>query len=138
VTVKNAVSVSGVSVAAIETVIRSGGGSGMACYPEGKEGPAEISGSVRRNLGRSWGEAKVACCCRQRWKETRRFPDRQVSTKRTEKAQVEALALVTMALIAQIALGVIIGGVALALLVGIAVREMSGWLLDYLLSDWLL
>jgi len=34
-----------------------------------------------------------------------------------EKAQVEAVTLVTMALIAQIALGVIIGGLTIALLV---------------------
>jgi hypothetical protein len=59
----------------------------------------------------------LACCCDQKWKETRRFPDRQVSTKGTEKAQVEAVTLVTMALIAQIALGVIIGGLTIALLV---------------------
>jgi hypothetical protein len=42
-------------------------------------------------LGRSWGKAKVACGCDQTWKETRRFPDRQVSAEATEKAQVEAL-----------------------------------------------
>ena len=36
-------------------------------------------------------KTSLACCCDQRWKETRRFPDRQVSTKATEKAQVEAL-----------------------------------------------
>jgi hypothetical protein len=59
----------------------------------------------------------LACCCDQGWKETRSFSDRQVSTKGAEKAQVEAVTLVTMALIAQIALGVIIGGLTIALLV---------------------
>jgi uncharacterized membrane protein YidH (DUF202 family) len=59
----------------------------------------------------------LACCCDQRWQETRRFPDRQVSAKGTEKAQIEAVTLVTMALIAQIALGVIIGGLTIALMV---------------------
>jgi hypothetical protein len=59
----------------------------------------------------------LACCCDQRWKETRRFFDRQVSTKGAEKAQVEAVTMVTMALIAQIALGVIIGGLTIALFV---------------------
>jgi hypothetical protein len=59
----------------------------------------------------------LACCCDQRWKEARRFSDRQVSTKGAEKTQVEAVTLVTMALIAQIALGVIIGGLTIALLV---------------------
>jgi len=44
-------------------------------------------------LGRPWRKTSLACCCHQRWKETRRFPDRQVSTKGTEKAQVEALSL---------------------------------------------
>jgi hypothetical protein len=42
---------------------------------------------------------------------------RVISTEGTEKAQVEAVTLVTMALIAQIALGVIIGGLTIALLV---------------------
>ena len=60
----------------------------------GKEGPTEISWSVRRDLGRSWRKTSLACCCDQRWQETRRFPDRQVSTKGTEKAQVEALTLI--------------------------------------------
>jgi hypothetical protein len=59
----------------------------------------------------------LACCCDQRWQETRRVFDRQVSTEGAEKAQVEAVTLVTMALIAQIALGVIIGGLTIALLV---------------------
>src|SRR5262245_39494523 len=58
---------------------------------ERKEGPAEISRSVRRDLGGSWRKTSMACCCDQRWKETRRFPDRQVSTKGTEKAQVKTL-----------------------------------------------
>ena len=44
-----------------------GGGSVL----KGKESPAEISWSIRRNLGRSWRRAKVARCCDQRWKETR-------------------------------------------------------------------
>jgi len=57
----------------------------------GKEGPTEISWSVRRDLGRSWRKTSLACCCDQRWQETRRFPDRQVSAEATEKAQVEAL-----------------------------------------------
>src|SRR5262249_26931866 len=60
------------------------------CF-EGKKSPTEISWSVRRNLGRSWRKTSLACCCDQRWKEARRFPDRQVSTKGTVKAQVEAL-----------------------------------------------
>jgi len=55
--------------------------------------PAEISWSVRRNLGRSWRKTWLACCCDQGWKEARRFPDRQVSAKGAEKAQVEALTL---------------------------------------------
>jgi hypothetical protein len=59
----------------------------------------------------------LACCCDQGWQEARRFPDRQLSTKGTEKAQIEAVTLVTMALIAQIALGVIMGGLTIALLV---------------------
>jgi hypothetical protein len=42
-------------------------------------------------LGRPWCKASLACCCDQRWKETRRFPDRQVSTKGAEKAQIEAV-----------------------------------------------
>jgi hypothetical protein len=48
--------------------------------------------------------------------------------------------VVGMALIAQIALGVIVGGLILALwqqpsLSGIAAREMSVWLLHYLLPE---
>src|SRR5262249_28278184 len=64
---------------------------------EGKKSAAEISRSVRRNLGRSWGKTSLACCCDQRWKETRRFPDRQVSTKAAEKAQIETLTFVPRA-----------------------------------------
>jgi heme/copper-type cytochrome/quinol oxidase subunit 2 len=59
----------------------------------------------------------LACCCDQRWKEAQRFSDWQVSTQGAEKAKIEALTLVTMALIAQIALGVIIGGLTIALVV---------------------
>jgi len=44
---------------------------GRASVLKGKESPAEISWSIRRNLGRSWRRAKVARCCHQRWKETR-------------------------------------------------------------------
>ena len=44
---------------------------GRASVLKGKESPAEISWSIRRNLGRSWRRAKVARCCDQRWKETR-------------------------------------------------------------------
>src|SRR5262249_39937554 len=52
---------------------------------------AEISWSFRRDLGRSWRKTSLACCCDQTWKETRRFSNRQVSTKGTEKAQSETL-----------------------------------------------
>ena len=38
---------------------------------EGKESAAEISGSVRRDLGRPWPKTSLACCCDQGWKETR-------------------------------------------------------------------
>jgi len=61
---------------------------------EGKESTAEISGSFRRNLGRSRRKTSLACCCDQGWKETRRFSNRQVSAKGTEKAQAEALSFV--------------------------------------------
>ena len=61
---------------------------------EGKESTAEISGSFRRNLGRSRRKTSLACCCDQGWKEIRRFSNRQVSTKGTEKGQAEALTFV--------------------------------------------
>src|SRR5262249_12413282 len=60
---------------------------------EGKESPSEISKSVRRKLGRPWRKTSLAGCCDQRGQEARRFPDRQVSTKGAEKAQVEAMTL---------------------------------------------
>src|SRR5262249_50235332 len=60
---------------------------------ERKEGSTEIPWSVRRDLGRPWCKTSLACCCDQRWKEARRFLDRQVSTKGTEKAQIEAVIL---------------------------------------------
>ena len=77
----------------------------------------DISKPIRRNLGRPWCKTSLACCCDQGWKEARPLPDRQVSTKGTEKTKIEAVTLVTMELIAQIALGVIIGGLTIALLV---------------------
>ena len=61
---------------------------------EGKESTAEISGSFRRKLGRSRCKTSLACCRDQGWKKTRRFSNRQVSTKGTEKAQGEALTFV--------------------------------------------
>ena len=50
---------------------------------ERKESPTEIPRSVRRDLGGPWRKTSLG------WKETRRFSNRQVSTKATEKAQVE-------------------------------------------------
>src|SRR5262249_52663762 len=36
---------------------------------EGKKSPAEISGSVRQYVGRSWRKTWLACCGDQGWKE---------------------------------------------------------------------
>src|SRR5215831_11325221 len=49
-----------------------------------------------RNLGRSRRKTCLACCGDQRWKETRRFPDRQVTGEGTEKAKGEALSFVSI------------------------------------------
>src|SRR6516162_1927459 len=62
---------------------------------ERKKSPTEIPWSVRRNLGRPWRKTLLACCCYQRWQETTRFSNRQVSTQGTEEAQIEAMTLVT-------------------------------------------
>jgi hypothetical protein len=67
--------------------VARGGGSAL----RGRQSPAEISGSVRRNLGRSWRNTSLACCRDQGWKETRRFSNRQVSAKGTEKTQVKVI-----------------------------------------------
>src|SRR5262249_2142558 len=63
---------------------RKGCGRRWKCF-EGKESPAKISKSVRRDLGRSWRKTPLACGCDQRWKETQRFSDRQGA----ERAQGE-------------------------------------------------
>jgi hypothetical protein len=47
-------------------------------------------------MGGSWRKTSLARRCYQGWEETRRFPNRQISTKGTEKAQIEA---VTFALV---------------------------------------
>jgi hypothetical protein len=41
----------------------------------GRKVPPKISRFVRRNVGRPWRKTSLACCCDQRWKETRGFPD---------------------------------------------------------------
>jgi len=51
--------------------------------------PAEVSWSIRRNLGRSWRETSLACCGDQRRKETRRFPVTRSSTSHVSLAVVE-------------------------------------------------
>ena len=59
------------------------GGRGASVL-KGRKVPPKYRGPSGENLVRSWRKTSLACCCDQRWKETRRFPDRQVGTKGTE------------------------------------------------------
>jgi DNA-binding protein H-NS len=58
---------------------------------KGKKVPPKYRGPSGETWAGSWSKASLACCCDQGWKEARRFPDRQVSTKGTEKAEIEAV-----------------------------------------------
>jgi len=44
-----------------------GGGSPL----RGRKVPPKYRSPFRRDLGRSWRKTSLACCCDQRWKETR-------------------------------------------------------------------
>ena|SRR5215471_9502008 len=53
--------------------------------------------ALRGPSGETWAgrgaKPRLACCCDQRWKETRRFLDREVITEGAKKSQIEALRL---------------------------------------------
>ena len=75
------------------TRVVGGGGSVL----RGRKVPPKYRGPS----GETWaGRRKtcLACCCDQGWKEDRRFSNRQVSTKGTEKTQVEAMTILQSAI----------------------------------------
>jgi len=78
-----------IAVVGSARVVR-GGGSALRGRKEKSRRNIE---AYQARVGQAVGQSQDGLLMRSKWKETRRFPDRQVSTQGTEKAEVEAMIL---------------------------------------------